>query len=138
VVGKRLVALGIFGFRQRHHKELFPPQHPEGVMPDDAPQPARKCRRLRERRQSRPGSDKSLLNDIFGLLEIADLGKRRAEGEMLEAARQVDKGLDVASNSPANQLFVIHRHALSPVRCRERQPAFGKKYNNRGRGFRLI
>src|SRR5438067_2503368 len=95
----------------------LPPYCPDCVMPDDAPQPARKSCRLGERRQAGPCGDKSLLHNILGLLKIPDLGQRRAEREVLEALRQVDEGLEIALPRPANQIFVIHYCALSPERC---------------------
>jgi hypothetical protein len=96
-------------------------------MPDDAPEPAGKGRRLGERGQCGPGGHEGFLNDVLRLLEVTHQRKGRTERKVLEATRQIDEGADVALACPANQLFVIHRHALSPQRCRERQPTFRKK-----------
>jgi hypothetical protein len=50
---------------------------------------------------------------VLGLLEIADQSQRRPECEMLKSARQVHKGLDVATACQAHQTFVIHCHTLT-------------------------
>jgi hypothetical protein len=42
------------------------------------------------------------------VLEIVHQRQRRAECEMLEQPHQFHESLDVASASPANQMFVIH------------------------------
>src|ERR1700742_1812873 len=98
----------VFGVCQWHGMQLFAPYQPVRVVPDNSPQPARKCRRLGKGRKRRPCGNEGLLDDIFRLLKVVELGERRAEGEMLKAARQIDKGLNVASSRLANQLLMIH------------------------------
>src|SRR6185295_1223089 len=101
--------------------------------PNNASQPARKSRWLGQCRQSGPCGDEGFLNDILGLLEIAHFRERRSESEMLEAPRQIDKGLDVAFARPANQLIMIHRRTLSPQGARKGSvPLKRGEINSRG------
>jgi hypothetical protein len=108
VIGRRLFARQVLGLRERNRWQLLAPQDAKCVMPDDAAEPAGERRRLGEGRKRRPGGDKRLLDDVLGLLEIAHLGKRRSERELLEATGQVHEGPDIAANRPVDQLFVVH------------------------------
>ena len=48
------------------------PQEAESVPSHDRPKPTWKCRRVGKARQGRPRGEKRLLNQVFGLLKVAD------------------------------------------------------------------
>jgi hypothetical protein len=110
VIGRRLFTRHVFGFGERNGSQLLAPQDTKCVIPHDAAQPAGERRRLGKGRQRRPGGDKGFLDDVLGLLEIAHLGQRRPEGELLEAPGQLHEGPDIAFNRHPDQPFVIHCH----------------------------
>jgi hypothetical protein len=118
---------------------------PVRLVSDDArSQPGR--RRGRPGWGARAGSDERLLDDVLGLLEIANQGEGRPERHLLKAPRHDLERLQVASLSPPNHLFQIHEHLLhslgatagaSPFgNCRDEAPttrALGRRRTERMR-----
>ncbi len=124
MIRQRLVIRQRFSFRERHGRKLLSPQHAKGMMPNNAPQPARERCGIGETRQGRPCRDEGLLNHVLGVLKVADQGQCRTERKLLETPGQFDKCLDVALSRFTHQLLVIHGHALSLLRCHDRRSAF--------------
>jgi hypothetical protein len=112
LIRQRLVVGQRFGLRERHGDKLLSPQHAKGVMPDNAPQPARERRGIGQARQRRPCGDEGLLHYVLGMLEVTDQRKRRAECELLKTPGQLDECSGVAAARPPRQLLVIHGYAL--------------------------
>jgi hypothetical protein len=122
VVSRLLVAPQLFGFSQRDRIRTVAPKYPKRLMPDVTPEPARKGSGFGEGRKRQPRRNERLLHDVLGLLEIANVSQRRAEGEKLEASRQIHEGELVAFDCPAHEVYVIHCHALSHQGARKGDP----------------
>ena len=102
----RLVARDVMGVRQRLRRRLLPPQHAEGVMAHDTPEPAGKCRRVGKRRKRGPRRDERLLDHVLRPLEVTHQRQRRPEGGVLEATHQLHERSHVAGGGQADQMFM--------------------------------
>jgi hypothetical protein len=81
MVRRLLVARQLFGLGQGYRRRLVASQHPKRLMPHDTPEPAWKGSRLGKCRERQPRCNERLLHDVLGLLEIANVSQRQAEGE---------------------------------------------------------
>ena len=72
------------------------PELAMGLMPDDAPEPAREGGGVLERGQGEPGGDEGFLHDVLGVLQVAHEGQGVAEGHVLEAPGELRKRVQVA------------------------------------------
>jgi hypothetical protein len=108
-----------------HDDGALLPQHPMRLVADDAPEPAGEGRGLRQGGEREPGGDEGFLDDVFGLLEIADQSQGRAERHLLKAPGHSLERRQVATPGPPDQLFELHEHLLHYIGATAAPGPFG-------------
>jgi len=125
LVGPDLGRGHCLGLVEGHDDGTLLPQHPMRLVADNAPEPAREGRGLRQGREREPGGDEGFLDDVLGLLEIADQGQGGAERHLLKAPGHGLERLQVATPGPPDHLFELHEHPLHSIGATAAPGPFG-------------